>query len=236
MAARPFPTMAVWVGPAGRGGNRQKPPGVSTLGFRAGQCGPAHRAGVEQGTSREDHGGNFKGCRSCPLSAAGRLLSVCGAMSPRPGQAMSWSSVVDMSKPPPQTRACVTIGRHAQGLPPLFFLLRTAPGLCSKGRGAIGAVPERLQSGHMGCDGGWGGGGFWRLEMWLGLVLGCGNAFGVESGQWEGGRGGTPPFQRFPGQPLRTTNHQPPKVGRLGEARNPPPPKKLGQLFFRAFR
>ena len=36
-----------------------------------------------------------------------------------------------------------------------------------------------------------GGGGFWRLGMRLGLALGCGNAFGVESGQW--GRGGTPP-------------------------------------------
>ena len=29
-----------------------------------------------------------------------------------------------------------------------------------------------------------GGGGFWRLEMRVGLVLGYGNAFGVESVQW----------------------------------------------------
>ena len=47
-----------------------------------------------------------------------------------------------------------------------------------------------------------GGGGFWRLEMRLGLVLGYGNAFGVESGQWGGGRGVTPPppFKRFPAE------------------------------------
>ena len=44
-------------------------------------------------------------------------------------------------------------------------------GLCLKGRGANEAVPERLQSGHRGCDSGWGG-GYWRLEMRLGLVLG----------------------------------------------------------------
>ena len=58
-----------------------------------------------------------------------------------------------------------------------------AAGLCLKGRGGIEAVPERLQSGHRGWESGWGGGGFWRLEMRLGLVLGYGNAFGVESGQ-----------------------------------------------------
>ena len=34
-----------------------------------------------------------------------------------------------------------------------------------------------------------GGGGFWRLEMRLGLVLGYGNAFQVESVQWGGGKG-----------------------------------------------
>ena len=69
------------------------------------------------------------------------------------------------------------------------------PGLCLKGRGGggIGAVPERLQSGRRGCESGWGVGGYWRLEMRLGLVLGYGNAFGVESGQWGGGRGVSPP-------------------------------------------
>ena len=53
---------------------------------------------------------------------------------------------------------------------------------------------------------GWGG-GFWRLEMRLGLVFGYGNAFGVELVQW--GRG---PFKRFPTLPLR-----PPKASK------PPP-------------
>ena len=66
-------------------------------------------------------------------------------------------------------------------------------GLCLKGRGAIGAAPERLQNGHRGCESGLGGGGFWRLEMRLWLVLGYGNAFGVGSGlEWGGGKGVTP--------------------------------------------
>ena len=45
-----------------------------------------------------------------------------------------------------------------------------------------------------------GGGGYWRLEMRLGLVLGYGNAFGVESGPECWGRGGypPPPLKRFP--------------------------------------
>ena len=38
------------------------------------------------------------------------------------------------------------------------------------------------------------GGGYWRLEMRLALVLGSGNAFGLESGaECWGGRGVTPP-------------------------------------------
>ena len=44
------------------------------------------------------------------------------------------------------------------------------------------------------------GGGFWRLEMRLGRVLGYGNAFGVESGPECWGEGVPPPplFKRFP--------------------------------------
>ena len=53
-------------------------------------------------------------------------------------------------------------------------------GLCLKGTGANGAVPERLPSGHRGCDSG-SGGGYWRLERRLGLVLRYGNAFGADS-------------------------------------------------------
>ena len=75
-------------------------------------------------------------------------------------------------------------GRHQPPPPP--------PGLCLKGRGAIGAVPERLQSGHRRCESGWGG-GYWRLEMRLGLVLGYGNAFGVKLVQWGRGEGVPPP-------------------------------------------
>ena len=37
------------------------------------------------------------------------------------------------------------------------------------------------------------GGGYWRLELRLGLVLGYGNAFGVESVKSGRGRGAPPP-------------------------------------------
>ena len=79
-------------------------------------------------------------------------------------------------------------------------------GLCLKGRGAIGEVPERLQSGHRGC------------EAVGGRLLAVGNTVGADVGVWEclwgrvrawvlGGRGGTPPLplKRFPasrGPPL----------------------------------
>ena len=76
--------------------------------------------------------------------------------------------------------------------------LQARAGLCLKGRGAIGTVPERLQSGHKGCQSGWGVGGFWRLEMRLVLVLGYGNAFGVDQGSGEGGGGYPPPLQAIP--------------------------------------
>ena len=56
-----------------------------------------------------------------------------------------------------------------------------------------------------------GGGGFWRLEKRLGLVLGYGNTFWVESGQCGGG-GTPPPFKRFPA-PVSS----PPRGGGAGE-------------------
>ena len=45
-------------------------------------------------------------------------------------------------------------------------------------------------------------GGYWRLEMRLGLVLGYGNAFRVESGPecWRGEGVPPPPFKRCPGE------------------------------------
>ena len=57
----------------------------------------------------------------------------------------------------------------------------------------IFAVPERLQSGHRGCGSGWGGGGRLLAVGNAGLVLGSGNVFGGESGQWGGVRGVPPP-------------------------------------------
>ena len=46
-------------------------------------------------------------------------------------------------------------------------------------------------------------GGYWWLEMRLGLMWGYGNAFGVESGPecWGGGGGPPPPFKRLPAPP-----------------------------------
>ena len=73
------------------------------------------------------------------------------------------------------------------------------PGLCLKGRGCDRG---KLQSGCRAVTGDVkrSGGGYWRLEMRLGLVLGYGDAFGVESGPecWGGG-GYPPPFKQFPG-------------------------------------
>ena len=73
-------------------------------------------------------------------------------------------------------------------------------GLCLKWRGAIGAVPERLHSGHRGCESGWGR-----------RFLAAGDAVGAGVGVWESlwgrvsavgrGEGGTPPpLQAIPGQ------------------------------------
>ena len=46
------------------------------------------------------------------------------------------------------------------------------------------------------------GGGYWRLEMRLGLVLGYGNAFGVELGPEGWGGGGYPsPVEATPPPP-----------------------------------
>ena len=61
---------------------------------------------------------------------------------------------------------------------------------------------EKFQSGCRAVTGDvkrWGG-GYWRLEMRLGLVWGYRDAFGVESGPECGGGGGDPPFKRFPGR------------------------------------
>ena len=89
--------------------------------------------------------------------------------------------------------------------PPLrgmFLSTGLGAGLCLKGKGGvIGAVPERLQSGHRGCESGWGR-----------RLLAVGNAVGAGVGVWEclwgrvsavgRGEGGAPPppppFKRFP--------------------------------------
>ena len=89
-------------------------------------------------------------------------------------------------------------GRAACALLQMSPRLGQSPWLRLKGRGANGAVPERLPRGHSGWDSGRGG-GYWQLEMRLGLVLGYGNAFGVESRPECWREGGYPPlFKRIP--------------------------------------
>ena len=67
-------------------------------------------------------------------------------------------------------------------------------GLCLKGRGGIGAVPERLQSGHRGCESGWGGGWFLAVGDAVGAGIGVWECLsGIESGQWRGGSPPPPP-------------------------------------------
>ena len=85
---------------------------------------------------------------------------------------------------------CGTVRGGRGGLSTLTLSLG-APraGLCLKGRGA---VSERLQSGHRGCQSGWGWGGFWRLEMRLGLELGQECLWGRVSAVGRG-EGGNPP-------------------------------------------
>ena len=66
------------------------------------------------------------------------------------------------------------------GTPTLFWRLTPLPGLCLRGERVERGRSERMPSGHRGCDSGRGG-GYWRLEMRLGLLLRYGNAFGVEA-------------------------------------------------------
>ena len=105
----------------------------------------------------------------------------------------------------------------------------TTAGLCLKWRGAIGAVPEQLHSGHRGCESGRGR-----------RLLAAGNAVGAGVGVWESlwgrvsavgrGEGGTPPA------PSSDSLHQghvpssalPPPAGGMtfgaGGLRSPPSP------------
>ena len=71
-------------------------------------------------------------------------------------------------------------------------------GLCLKGRGATREIPERLQSGHRGCEAV--GGRFLAVENAVGAGVGVqGCLWGrVRAGVLGGGRGDPPPFKRFP--------------------------------------
>ena len=103
------------------------------------------------------------------------------------------------------------------------------------GRGLFGAgyggnssaATERSQ----GTESGWVG-SYRRLELWLGLLLGCGNAFGVESGAGSWGAGGypTPPSSDSlgdvgGGRGVGCTWSQNPRKARIA----PPPPPPRGK-------
>ena len=85
---------------------------------------------------------------------------------------------------------------RASSLGHTTWIIMRGPRLCLKGRGAIGAVPEWLQSGHRRCECGW------RRRL-----LAVRNAVGAGVGVWEClwgrvsavGKGGTPPPPRGPG-------------------------------------
>ena len=87
-----------------------------------------------------------------------------------------------------------------------FFYIRpppthTAP-LCAPMGGGGGGRSGQFQSGCRAVTGhvkAVGGGGYWRLEMRLGLALGYGKPLGWSQGRSVGVGGGTPPpFKRFP--------------------------------------
>ena len=107
------------------------------------------------------------------------------------------------------------MARRRPSPPPLPPCPPPPKGLCLKGRGAIGAVPERLESGRKGCDSGR-----------TGRLLAVGNAVGAGVGVWEclwgrvsavGGGGGVPP------PPLQAIPCPPP----------PPPPAPPGSVSTR---
>ena len=69
------------------------------------------------------------------------------------------------------------MGWNRTGTPSVVSLPVAAPpptgaGLCLKGRGARGAVPEQLRSGHGGCESGLGGGRFLAVGNAVGAGVG----------------------------------------------------------------
>ena len=68
---------------------------------------------------------------------------------------------------------CAHSGRQALSRPPLQGPARHRPGLCLKGRGAIGEIPELSHSGHRG------------RKAVGGRLLAVGNAVGAGVGVWE---------------------------------------------------
>ena len=98
-------------------------------------------------------------------------------------------------------------------------------GLCLKGRGGHRGSPRAVTGDVKRL-----GGGYWRLGMRLGRVVGYGNAFGAESVPecWGGGSPLPPPlrFEAIPlgggGGDLRIQRHSPPKSCRLSGPPAPP--------------
>ena len=127
-------------------------------------------------------------CPRCPRAVArggvrgrlgmpnGTIRRSCSGFTPPPPRGV-------VPTPPPHEALCHP--RSLSGTPP------PDPGICLKGRGATGTIPEQLQSSQGTVKAV--GGRLLAVEMRLGLVLGYGNCFGVESGPESLGTGGTPP-------------------------------------------
>ena len=94
--------------------------------------------------------------------------------------------------------------------------------------GAIGAVPKRLQSGHGGCESGWGVGGYWRLEMRLGAGVGVWDCLWGRGRAGVLGGGGGRTRKRHPQEhrPQRPTERSDPTQHAKGRTGDCPGPRK----------
>ena len=90
---------------------------------------------------------------------------------PPPNASLRTYQAVDQIVEANRVKSAQSRGTHLRAVIPVA----ESVGLCLKGRGASGAIPGRLQSGHGGCESG----------CWRGRLLAVGNAIGAGVGVWE---------------------------------------------------